>query len=152
METSEMKEKVVESSKVVSSTLVGASCDETRSSMRAREWSRKSCFRAISRSGICALKEKNSGCGVSRRLSFCSGSAAKDLHLGACHEAVGWGVPQAASSSTELGPMVKTLRSLTSLQSSNSASGAPVRNMQRAIWSCRVPERPHAEFMVLALF
>ena len=64
IDVSEAKEKVVVVlRRDVSSTSAGAICDETRSSSRAMECSRKSCLVATSRSGIWALKEKNWVCG-----------------------------------------------------------------------------------------
>lgn len=51
-EVSEMKDRVVELRNVVSSAFVGASWEDARSSMRARECSRKVCLVAMSRSGI----------------------------------------------------------------------------------------------------
>lgn len=58
-DVSEAKDNVVELRNVVSSTAVGAICEDTRSSIRAIECSRKSCFVAMSSSGSWSLKEKN---------------------------------------------------------------------------------------------
>lgn len=90
MDVSEAKEKVVVVlRREVSSMSAGAICDEAKPSSRAMECSRKSCSVAMSRSGICALKEKNCVCGRVWSGIALSGEVLIDLHTGACHEAVG---------------------------------------------------------------
>lgn len=111
--------------------------------MRAMECSRKSCLVAMPRSGIWSLKEKKwasagSGAGFVRL-----GLSGISLHFGICHEDVGFGV---LFCSKALDPIVKVDRSFASSHSSWSASGAPVRKMQRpwcAIRPCSASREHH---------
>lgn len=58
-DVSEANENVVVLMNVESSAAVGAICEDARSSIRAMECSKKSCFVAMSNSGSWSLNEKN---------------------------------------------------------------------------------------------